>query len=393
MEQEPVVPGLVERVDHLTAAVADLGFRLDTLIASTAGFRDAVSDRLTDYADLVARWSMEAEDNVAAYRDTVGGLPAAVAGELTAALSKVERRTAEALEALEASATRRLDAVGREVRGLREALAEAAGADDDSDGDPVADALAAVLAEMGTLRDAVRSIPQPEPPPPFPQIEIPPFPEIEIPPPPDLAPIAAELAAVREELAALRQPEPKDDVVEASLQGLGAELVAVREEIAALRPAEVDATVEELRGLRRELARLPDGRDELGALATEVRSLRAAVAEAAADEVEDAEETEGVLGQLAAEVAALREALAAVQVRLDERPSVPPEVSALTAELQALRAELQEAPDEPPPPPAPVSAPASGAAPDLEPIHDALAELTFEVRALRKRFPVRAQPD
>src|SRR5687768_18059206 len=116
MEQEPVVPGLVERVDHLTAAVADLGFRLDTLIASTSGFRDAVSDRLTDYADLVARWSMEAEDNVAAYRDTVGGLPAAVAGELTAALAKVERRTGEALEVLEAAATRRLDTVGREVR-------------------------------------------------------------------------------------------------------------------------------------------------------------------------------------------------------------------------------------------------------------------------------------
>ena len=392
MEQEPVVPGLVERVDHLTSAVADLGFRLDTLIASTAGFRDAMSDRLTDYADLVARWSMEAEDNVAAYRDTVGGLPAAVAGELTAALSKVERRTAEALEALEASATRRLEVVGREVQGLRDALAEAAGADDDPDGDPVADALAAVLAEMGTLRDAVRSIPQPEPPPPFPQIEIPPFPEIEIPPPPDLAPIAAELAAVREELAALRQSEPKDDVVETSLQGLGAELAAVREELAALRPAEVDATVEELRGLRRELARLPDGRDELGALAQEVRSLRAAVAEAAADEVEDAEETEGVLEGLAAEIAALREALASVQVRLDERPTVPAEVTALTAELQALRAELQEVPDEPPPP-APAPTPPVAAAPDLEPIHDALAELTFEVRALRKRFPVRAQPE
>src|SRR5687768_9134732 len=262
MEQEPVVPGLVERVDHLTAAVADLGFRLDTLIASTSGFRDAVSDRLTDYADLVARWSMEAEDNVAAYRDTVGGLPAAVAGELTAALAKVERRTAEALEALDASSSRRLDAVGREVRGLQEALAEATAGDDEPVDHAAVDALAAVPAELAALREAVRSIPTPEPPAPFP--------EIEIPPPPDLAPLTAELAAIREELAALRPAEPKDAAIEASLHGLGVELVAVRDEIAALRPAEVDATVEELRGLRRELARLPDGRDELGALAQEV---------------------------------------------------------------------------------------------------------------------------
>ncbi|HEX2039745.1 MAG TPA: hypothetical protein VHF47_08445 [Acidimicrobiales bacterium] len=346
MEQDPVVPGLVERVDQLTAAVADLGFRLDTLISSTSAFRDAVSDRLTDYADLVARWSMEAEDNVAAYRDTVAGLPAAVAAELTSALAKVERRTAEALEALEAAATRRLEAVGREVRGLREALAEAAA--DEGDGDPVADALAAVLAEMASLREQVRAVPRPEP------VEIPPFPEI--PPPPDLAPVVAELAAVREELAALR-------------------------------PAEVDATVEELRGLRREIARLPQGREELAALAEEVRGLRGAVAEAAADEVEDAEETEGALEALTAEVAALREALAAMQVRLDERPAMPPEVTALTAELQALRSEMQEAPDAPEERAAPVAAPP----PDLEPIQDAIAELTFEVRALRKRLRLRAE--
>jgi hypothetical protein len=344
MEQEPVVPGLVERVDHLTAAVADLGFRLDTLISSTSAFRDAISDRLTDYADLVARWSMEAEDNVAAYRSTVSGLPAAVAAELTTALAKVERRTAEAMEALDETSARRLEGMGQDVRGVREALdALVAAADADEPDDD--DRLAALLVELASLREAVGSIPQSEP------VAIPPFPEI--PPPPDLAPIAAELAAVREE-------------------------------VAALRPAEVDAIVEEVRGLRHELARLPDGRGEVDALAQEVRSLRAAVAEAAADEVEDAEETEGALEGLTAEVAALREALASVQVRLDERPAVPPEVTALIAELQALRAELQETPDEAPsaasPPPV-----------DLEPVQDALSELTFEVRALRKRLRLRAE--
>src|SRR5687767_4246340 len=86
---EPVVPGLVDRVDHLTAAVADLGFRLDTLVSSTSAFREALSNRLTDYADLVARWSIEAEDNVAAYRATVSGLPAAVVDDVSAALGKV----------------------------------------------------------------------------------------------------------------------------------------------------------------------------------------------------------------------------------------------------------------------------------------------------------------
>ncbi|MDQ3757763.1 MAG: hypothetical protein M3394_07930, partial [Actinomycetota bacterium] len=66
-------------------------------------------------------------------------------------------------------------------------------------------------------------------------------------------------------------------------------------------------------------------------------------------------------------------------------PSVPPEVTALTAELQSLRTELQEGPaDEPV-----ASQPA--AAVDLEPVHDAIAELTFEVRALRKRLRLRAE--
>ena len=350
---EPVVPGLVDRVDHLTAAVADLGFRLDTLVSSTAAFREALSNRLTDYADLVARWSIEAEDNVASYRNTVNGLPAAVVDEVTAALGKVERRTTEAF-----------DALGDEVRSLREALARAAGADDEGD-----EALAAVLAEVAALRQDVRSLPTPEVHiPPFPEIppypEIPPFPEFPAPPPPvDLSPLVAALAVLQEE-------------------------------VTALKPAEVDATVEELRGLRRELARQPDGQAEAARLAQEIAELRAAVLQAAADEVEDATETEGALESLTAEVAALREALAEVQVRLEERPPVPPEVTALVAELQALRTELQEAPEppEPGPPPAVVAAPA-GEPVDLEPVRDALAELTFEVRALRKRFPVRAQPE
>lgn len=254
-----VAPGLVERVDHLTAATADLGFRMATLLSSTTAFRDALSDRLTDYADLVARWSMEAEDNLAAHRRTV-----ASHGEV-------------------------LDRIAAAVDGLPAALVAELAADDSDDGPAGADALAAVLAELAALRTEVRSIPPPPEPP-----------ELLLPPDVDLTPLA----------------------------------------------------------------------DELARLGKEVAELRGVLAEAAADEVADAEETETALSSLVVEVAALRE-------HLGERPAVPPEVTALTEELRALRSELEDGPADDAPAP-----PGDG----LEALQETVAELAFEVRALRRRL-------
>lgn len=344
---DAATPGMVERVDHLTAAVADMAFKLETLISSTTAFRESFGERMTDYADLVAHWSMEAETNLADQRRMTENLSAAVA--------KVERRV---LEAIEGAAT-----------DLNQA-----------------DALAAVLAEVTAARrelpDALAAvIPPPPPPPPAPEL-----PEI---PPVDLAPVA-ELAA---ELRRLRDELP--------------DIVATVSPTADLTPL-----ADEVRGLRRDLARLPAERDELSAvlaeitavrrelpevvaalpmpeppelpapvdiepLAAEVRQLREALlAEAGAAEEDDVTLTEAVGDHLAA----LRAEMKVLQDRVAERPPVPPEVAALTAELQALRREMEAEP----PLPEPVEPQATDS------VHEVLAELVYEVKALRRRFPVKA---
>ncbi len=304
-------PGLVERIDHLTAAVADLAFKLDTLTSSTTAFRESFGDRMTDYADLVAHWSIETEQNLATHRrnsdrvlaelrqavterdEAVVRLTALVEG-LAEGLGKAESRTLEAVEALAADVRRAADdkplkslrtEVTKQLTGIREALADEPGP---------ADALAAVLAE---------------------------------------------LAEVRKEL-------PTGDLHELA---------------------------EEVRGLRREMARLPDGEAALGQVVADMRELRTLLTE---EDVEDVEDEVSFAAALGEQLAAMREEMAALRKRVEAKPPVPDEVLALTAELQALRVELE---NEPAPP---------AAAED--PLQETLAELVFEVRALRKRFPVRA---
>ncbi|MBW3669194.1 MAG: hypothetical protein KY443_08275 [Actinobacteria bacterium] len=310
-------PGLVERIDHLTAAVADLAFKLDTLTSSTTAFRESFGDRMTDYADLVAHWSIETEQNLATQRRTtervLGELRQAIAERdeavtrlttlvegLAEAMGKAERRTVEAVEAVGADMRRVADdkplkalrtELTKQIAGIREALVDEPSSDD---------ALAAVLAEV---------------------------------------------AEVRKEL-------PTGDLHELA---------------------------EEVRGLRREMARLPDGEAALGQVAADVRELRTLLAEADVEDVEDEVSFAAALGE---QLAAMREELAALRTRVDAKPPVPDEVLALTAELQALRAELENEPES-----------VEGAPALAEPDHrlqETLAELVFEVRALRRRFPVRA---
>lgn len=311
-------PGLVERIDHLTAAVADLAFKLDTLTSSTTAFRESFGDRMTDYADLVAHWSIETEQNLATHRRTtdrvlaelrqaiaerdeaVGRLTALVEG-LAEALGKAESRTLEAVEALGADVRRAADEkplkslrsdLTKQLTGIRETLADEPGS---------ADALAAVLAE---------------------------------------------LAEVRKEL-------PTGDLHELA---------------------------EEVRGLRREVARLPDGEAALGQVVADMRDLRTLLTE---EDVEDVEDEVSFAAALGEQLAGMREELAALRSRVEAKPPVPDEVLALTAELQALRAELENEP---------AAAPSVEAVPPAvdDRLQETLAELVFEVRALRRRFPVRA---
>lgn len=294
MEDAPT-PGLVERVDHLTAAVADLAFKLETLISSTTAFRESFGDRMTDYADLVAHWSIETEENLSKQRSIserlVSDLHRAVdsmAENLTSAIGKVEHRVLEAIEA---------------------------------------------------------NAPEPVQIPPFPELpELPAFPEI---------------------------PEPIDhsDAIAAVL----AEVTSVRDRVPTVDLAPL---AEEVRGLRRDLARLPD----VTPVSDEVRQLREALlAEASAADEDDTSLAEAVGEQLVA----LRAEMKTLQKRVAERPPVPPEVAALTEELQALRREMEAEPVD-----------ALPAGPD--PLQDTLAELVYEVKALRRRFPVKApegEPD
>jgi predicted nuclease with TOPRIM domain len=283
------MPGLVDRVDHLTAAVADLAFKLETLISSTTAFRESFGERMTDYADLVAHWSIETEDNLARQRSVserlVGDLHRgvdSVAENLGAEIAKVERRV---LEAVEANTPEPVS-----LPAMPEPIDHT-------------DAIAAVLAEVTSVRESVPTV--------------------------DLAPLA-----------------------------------------------------EEVRGLRRDLARLPD----ISPVADEVRQLREALlAEPSeADDDRDNDERDASLAEAVGEqLLALRTELAAVKERVAERPPVPPEVLALTEELQALRREMDDVvvADEPPPP---------SAVPGPDPVQEVLAELVYEVKALRRRFPVKA---
>lgn len=310
MEDTPA-PGLVERVDHLTAAVADLSFKLETLISSTTAFRESFGERMTDYADLVAHWSIETEENLSKQRSVSERLVSdlhravdAIAVNLTAAIDKVEHKVLEAIEA-----------------------------------------------------NVVELPPPPPPPPPAEPV--------------DLGPVLSAVEALREGLPILPDlPEPIDhsDAIAAVL----AEVTSVRDHVPTVDLAPL---AEEVRGLRRDLARLPD----MSPVADEVRQLREALlAEASVADEDDTSLAEAV-GQ---ELTALRAEMKALQKKVAERPPVPPEVEALTAELQALRREMEAEP---------AASVESEAAPSDD-LHDTLTELVYEVRSLRRRFPVKPPP-
>lgn len=310
-------PGLVERIDHLTAAVADLAFKLDILTSSTTAFRESFGDRMTDYADLVAHWSIETEQNLATHRRTTDRVLAELRQVVTERDEAVTRLTAlveglaEALGKAESRTLEAVEALGTEVR---------RGGDDKP--------LKALRTEL-----------------------------------------TKQLTGIREALA--------DELASAdALAAVLAELVEVRKE---LPTGDLHELAEEVRGLRREMVRLPDGEAALGQVAADVRELRTLLAEQDVEDVEDEVSFAAALGE---QLAGMREELAALRKRVDAKPPVPAEVLALTAELQALRAELENEP---------------AAAVDVAPapvaddqLQETLAELVFEVRALRKRFPVRA---
>ena len=285
-------PGLVERIDHLTAAVADLAFKLDTLTSSTTAFRESFGDRMTDYADLVAHWSIETEQNLATHRrnadrmlaelraamaerdEAVVRLTALVEG-LAEALGKAESRTLEAVEALGADVRRVAD--DKPLKSLRTELSK----------------------QIAAARDET-------------------------------------VAGVREALA--DEPTSAD-----ALAAVLAELVEVRKE---LPTGDLHELAEEVRGLRREVARLPDGEAALGQVVADMRELRTLLAE---EDVEDVEDEASFAAALGEQLAGMREELAALRARVDAKPPVPDEVLALTAELQALRAELENEPAPAPP--------------------------------------------
>jgi hypothetical protein len=502
-------PGLVERVDHLTGAVADLAFKLDMLISSTTAFRESFGDRMTDYADLVAHWSIETEQNLANHRraadrvtddvrravadqgSTVARLAATLDG-LAEALGKTEQRLADAMEAVagevreagrvQSHALRALveegddgddglDSVRAELAALRELVADGLGAlraavgqgavatavrealadrpepvRAELDEEGVAVAVRAALAgDLGALRAAVaeggdasslreelaalrelldRRDPQAErdalaqevaslwqavervgersPEGEAPAAAVAALEETVA---ADLASLRRAVDGVREEL--VEQPSQAD-----ALAAVLAEVAGLRKDVpeamAALGPGGDLATLaDEVRGLRRDLARLPDGEAELGRVAAELRELRELLAEEEVEAVEDDASFAAALGEQLAELradvsrlagadapdlvtvvedlAALRGEVAAIADQVATRPPVPPEVLALTAELQALRTELEQEQDAAVPP-----AVDAGAPPADERLHETLAELVFEVRALRRRFPVRA---
>lgn len=351
---DATTPGIVERVDHLTAAVADMAFKLETLISSTTAFRESFGERMTDYADLVAHWSLEAEQNLADQRRMTENVGAAVA--------KAESRLLEAIEGVTAD-------LGQ------------------------SDALAAVLAEVTRARrelpDAVAAaVPPPPELPPFPEmpaVDLSPLSEIavevkrlrdELPeivatvsPTADLTPLADEVRGLRRDMARFPDDRAEIEQLRDGLAAVLAEVTAARRElpevVAALPVPEIP-----------EVPELPAPVD-IAPLAAEVRQLRdALLAEAGAAEEDDTTLAEAV----GAELTALRAEMKVLQDRVTERPPVPPEVEALTAELKALRTEMDAEP----------AADAPSAAPD--PLHDTLAELVYEVKALRRRFPVKAPP-
>jgi len=381
--------GLLERVDSLTAAVADLGFKLETLISSTTAFRESFGERMTDYADLVAHWSIETEQNLQGQRRTLDRALAAqdeAVARLAASVEAAERRLLAAVEeASESEAVAEgLAEIRRQVAGLPRQVAD----------------LGPVLEEVRRLRDE-----------------------------PGVAAVSAEVAAVRGELAALAEAlreDPADDDADA-LAPVLAELAAVRKDVAKLprqatdvapvvdelrrmreEPAQTDAlaaVLAEVAAVRKDVAKLPRQATDVSAVVEELRQLRQVLSEADVDDVEDEVSFAAALGeQLAAlrtdvaelakqrpaakrdvdpavveAIAGLRADIVALREQVAIVPPVPPEVTALTDALQALRGELENEPADVAAPPAP---------PD-DRLEETLAELVYEVRALRRRFPVR----
>jgi hypothetical protein len=220
--EDAATPGLVDRVDHLTAAVADLAFKLETLISSTTAFRESFGERMTDYADLVAHWSIEAEQNLADQRRLTENVSAAVA--------KVERRLLEAIEGVASDVNQ-------------------------------ADALAAVLAEVTATR---RELPV-----------VPPFPEI---PALDLTPLAEQVQRLREELpdiVATVSPTADLTPLAEEVRGLRRDVVRLpddRQDIGELRDA-LAAVLGEVTAARTEQPEPVD----VTPIAAEVRQLREAL--------------------------------------------------------------------------------------------------------------------
>ncbi|HVF75885.1 MAG TPA: hypothetical protein VM938_12635 [Acidimicrobiales bacterium] len=417
--------GLVERVDSLTAAVADLGFKLDTLISSTTAFRESFGERMTDYADLVAHWSIETEENLKAQRRTVDRALAAQ-DEAVARLAAMVEGVAQAVEASGAPVLAGLVALRQEIATLPRDGVDLTPAIDEvrrlRENVVDADALSAVLAEVAAVRKDVGTLPRDG---------------ADLTPVIDevrglrenavdadaLAAVLAEVAAVRKDVGTLR----RDDV---DLSPVVAEVRALRDDMAAAPGDEVDLTsvIDEVRGLRenavdadalaavlaevaavrKDVAKLPRQATDVTPLLDELRRLREVLSEADVDDVEDEVSFAAALGeQLAAlrsDVAALanrptggegkgkadpavveaivglRADLAALREQVTTVPPVPPEVTALTDALQALRSELEHEP---------ADATVAAAAPGDDRLEETLAELVYEVRALRRRFPVR----
>lgn len=298
--QVAVAPTNLDRIDQLSGAIADLTFRVETLLGSTTAFRSSITDRLTDYADLVAKWSMETEGNLDGFRRTserVAGDTRHVLTEAVALLRRVgdqaealttqsavlEDRLADGLAAVAVDTTAQRTRIEDLAAELAERI-QAAGP-----------ALQSLDDRSASLLDGVASLGQ------------------------GLSHVDDRLAQLASAVVALA-PVPLDlaPVVAGLQQRMQVELEVVIDRLSAIvtaRPA------------------LTDQAAGLAALEEAVLSLSGAGPSAPAATPAEVEAVRVALVELRAELRELAERLAVT-------PEVPPEIQELAEELRAVRAEL-----------------------------------------------------
>lgn len=332
-----LAPAHLDRIDQLSGAIADLTFRVETLLGSTAAFRSSITDRLTDYADLVAKWSMETEGNLDGFRRTSERVAGDTRHVLTEAVALL-RRVGDQAEALTTQSVvleeRLADGLAAVAAGIEQNRSVLAGLEEAVAGGPSGPALQSLDERSASLLDGVASLGE------------------------GLSHLDDRLAQLAGAVVALA-PAPLDlvPVVAELQQRMQVELEVVVDRLTAVvtaRPtraegpdvaAAMSAFADRLAAIEARLALPVEPPAAVEALATAVGSLRAETAEALTrigDELArwPAGRAPADPDGVRAGVDELRAELRALADRLAEAPEVPPEIQELAEELRAVRAEL-----------------------------------------------------